>query len=402
MSQPKWKSQFFTIMAGQTVSLVGSSAVQFALIWWLASETGSPLMMALSGLVAFLPQAILGPFAGVWIDRRKRKTVVLISDMFQGLVAVAFAAAFLIHTPPYWTACLVLGVRAIGSVFQAPAMQALIPQLVPTDELVRVGAWQQFLQSGAFMLGPVLGAIMYGVLPLPVILLSDLLGAIAANLTLGFVRINETPHTHTEKHHFIQEFRDGWKALTTDRSLCVLLLSVAGCMVFFMPLSSYYPLMSSDYFGLSALYGSVVEFTFAAGMMLVSFIVSLFGQIHCKLLMAHLGLLGIGVTTLLSGLVPPTLTGFWIFAVCCGLMGASSNFYSIPMVAYMQESIPPHAQGRVFSLIGSMLSLTMPIGLLVSGPFAEGYGVDFWFIVSGVAITILPLLSLFVIHRLHQ
>ena len=38
---------------------------QFSLIWWLASETGSPMMMALSGLVAFLPQIFLGPFAGV-------------------------------------------------------------------------------------------------------------------------------------------------------------------------------------------------------------------------------------------------------------------------------------------------------------------------------------------------
>ena len=61
----KWKQKFLTIAAGQTVSLIGSSAVLFSLIWWLASETGSPMMMALSGLVAFLPQIFLGPFAGV-------------------------------------------------------------------------------------------------------------------------------------------------------------------------------------------------------------------------------------------------------------------------------------------------------------------------------------------------
>ena len=47
----RWKQKFLTIAAGQTVSLIGSSAVQFSLIWWLASETGSPMMMALSGLV---------------------------------------------------------------------------------------------------------------------------------------------------------------------------------------------------------------------------------------------------------------------------------------------------------------------------------------------------------------
>ena len=73
----RWKQKFLTIAAGQTVSLIGSSAVQFSLIWWLASETGSPMMMALSGLVAFLPQIFLGPFAGVWIDRLKRKHVAI-------------------------------------------------------------------------------------------------------------------------------------------------------------------------------------------------------------------------------------------------------------------------------------------------------------------------------------
>lgn len=108
----KWKQKFLTIAAGQTVSLIGSSAVQFSLIWWLASETGSPMMMALSGLVAFLPQILLGPFAGVWIDRLKRKHVAIAADMLIGLAAVAFAGLLWMGHPPYWSACAVLGIRA--------------------------------------------------------------------------------------------------------------------------------------------------------------------------------------------------------------------------------------------------------------------------------------------------
>lgn len=402
MLKQQWKCKFFTIMAGQTVSLIGSGAVQFALIWWLASKTGSPIMMAISGLAAFLPQALLGPFAGVWIDRMKRKTVVIAADLFQGLVAVAFAAAFLLKAPPYWSACLVLGVRSIGTVFQTPAMQALIPQLVPQDELVRVGAWQQFLQSGAFMLGPVLGALMYGALPMPVILLTDLLGALAANLTLGFTKIDEPPRTHTEAPHFLREFREGWRTLTADKPLCALLLAAGGCMVFFMPLASYYPLMTSDYFQLSAFHGGIVEFTYALGMLLTSCIVGLFGHIKRKLLFAHLGLLGIGASTLAAGLVPPSMAGFWVFVVACMFLGGSGSFYGIPTVAYMQEAVAQEAQGRVFSLMGSLLSLTMPLGLLLSGPVAEAYGVARWFLISGIAILIIPIISLLVIRKLNK
>jgi DHA3 family macrolide efflux protein-like MFS transporter len=156
IQETEWKRRFFTIVAGQTISLIGSSAVQFSLIWWLASETTSPIMMSLAGLFAFLPQLLLGPFAGVWIDRWRRKTVIICADMFTGLVAALFALSFLVWSPPYWLVCVVLGVRAVAGVFHTPAIQAVVPMLVPGEELVKANGWSQLLQAGAFMLGPVI------------------------------------------------------------------------------------------------------------------------------------------------------------------------------------------------------------------------------------------------------
>lgn len=173
-----WKRDFLIIAGGQTVSLIGSAAVQFSLIWWLASATASPIMMSIAGVSAFLPQLILGPFVGVWVDRLSRKTVIIAADLFMGLAALVFALFFLFDQPPYWSVCAVLGIRAVGSVFHSPAIQAAVPMLVPPQELVRANGWSQFMQSGAFLLGPVLGAAMYAVLPLWIILLSDLAGAL--------------------------------------------------------------------------------------------------------------------------------------------------------------------------------------------------------------------------------
>lgn len=65
------------------------------------------------------------------------------------------------------------------------------------------------MQSGAFMLGPVLGAAMYAALPMWLILLSDLVGAVAASLTVASVKIPDPPHTETEKPHFFREMREG-------------------------------------------------------------------------------------------------------------------------------------------------------------------------------------------------
>ena len=60
----KWKSQFMIVALGQAVSMLGSHGVQFALIWWLAEKTSSPLMLGISGLVAYLPMTLFSPLAG--------------------------------------------------------------------------------------------------------------------------------------------------------------------------------------------------------------------------------------------------------------------------------------------------------------------------------------------------
>lgn len=375
---------------GQAVSLIGSSAVQFSLIWWLASETNSPVMLAFSGLLAFLPQALLGPFAGVWIDRLKRKFVVIGADMFTGVIAVLFAAAFLGGDPPYWMACVVLGMRALGGVFHTPAIQAVVPLLVPQEALVKANGWSQFMQSGAFMLGPVLGAAMFAALPLPVILLTDFAGAAVASICIAVIKIPEIPvQTHTHKKHFLKELKDGAALFLQDKKLFAMTATATGCMIFFLPLSSYYPLMSSGYFQVSAFYGSIVELAYAAGMMICSLLMGLFGAIHHKLAVAQWGLFGVGITSIICGVLPADMWAFWVFTAMCGVMGASGNVYNIPVIAYLQETIPHEAQGRVFSIIGSLMSLAMPVGLVISGPVAQKYGVALWFFITGAATLVL-------------
>ena len=91
-----WQKPFFIIAIGQAISLIGSSAVQFALIWWLAEETASPLIIGISGLAAFLPMAIFSPLAGVLADKYSRKTICILSDLSTAAAALVYAV--LLHT----------------------------------------------------------------------------------------------------------------------------------------------------------------------------------------------------------------------------------------------------------------------------------------------------------------
>ncbi|EOH77493.1 transporter, major facilitator family protein [Enterococcus malodoratus] len=90
MEKQQWRKKYLTILSGQTVSLIGSSAVQFALIWWLTNESKSAIMLSLAGLSAYLPQMLLGPFVGVWLDRLKRKYVVIFCRFIYGTRGLGF------------------------------------------------------------------------------------------------------------------------------------------------------------------------------------------------------------------------------------------------------------------------------------------------------------------------
>jgi DHA3 family macrolide efflux protein-like MFS transporter len=113
-----WKRQFVVIYTGQAFSILGSAAVQFAIIWWLTVQTESAVTLTIASVVAFLPNMLIGPFAGVWVDRYNRRTVMIAAD---GLVAVSSAilgvAFWLVPTPPIWFIYLVLFLRGLGSTF---------------------------------------------------------------------------------------------------------------------------------------------------------------------------------------------------------------------------------------------------------------------------------------------
>ena len=76
-----WKQNFFTIWAGQAFSQFSSSVLQFAIVWYLTDQTGSALVLSAAMMMGFLPQGVLGPFIGVFIDRYSRKRIMIISDL---------------------------------------------------------------------------------------------------------------------------------------------------------------------------------------------------------------------------------------------------------------------------------------------------------------------------------
>lgn len=399
MGKQQWRKKYLTILSGQTISLIGSSAVQFALIWWLTNESKSAIMLSLAGLSAYLPQLFLGPFVGVWLDRLNRKYVVIVADLFMGVVALILSLWFLWGNPGYLVVIVALFLRSLANVFHTPSIQSIVPLLVPEEELVKANSWNQFLQSGAFMLGPVIGAAMFAAMPLWVILLTDLLGALAACMTLAIVEVPIIPRSEESMQHYLQELKEGINVFKENPPLLVVMIFSFFIMIFFLPLGILFPLMTNVHFELSAWFASVVEFSYAVGMMVSAFLIGMKKEWPEKLLAAQLANVGLAITFIGSGLAPANLAGYWLFVFFCILMGSVGNLYNIPFTAYLQETVAPEKLGRVFSLFGSVMSGAMPIGLLLAGPLSDKFGITTWFLISGILTLVFSLLCLVFYRR---
>ena len=384
MTQSHWKKTFAIICAGQMFSLLGSAAVQFAVIWWLTEKTGSALVLTTLSIVAFLPNMVLGPFVGVWIDRFNRRTVMMLADGLVALSSVALGVAFfLLESPPLGLIYAVLLLRGIGNTFHAPAMQAAVPMLVPADMLTKAGGWGNLINSVSSMLGPVLGAAMLGMAPMTSIMLVDVAGAAIAIVLLLFVRIPDVPQS-AEKPTFMADWKMGFAAIRDNKPLMAVLPTMLLCNILFMPLGSLFPLLVNQHFMGTAWHNGIVELVFAAGLLVSSLVVGVWGGLKRRFLMVALAIGVLGVTSSISGALPSG--GFIAFVICCFFMGCTGTFINVPLMAYTQETTAPEMMGKVFSLMMTGMSLAMPIGLLLAGPFSEVVGVDRWFFWSGLAI----------------
>ena len=380
----KWKKQFAIIYAGQAFSLLGSAAVQFAVIWWLTVQTGSAINLTVASIISFLPNLLLGPFAGVWIDRYNRGKVMIAADGLVALSSVILGAAFLImDIPPVWFIYTVLFLRGLGNTFHSPAIQSAIPLLVPAEMLTKAGGWGNLVSSISNMLGPVLGAALMGVFSIASIMLVDISGAIFAIVCLLFVKIPDVPQS-AEKPNFCEDFRQGISAMKKNKPLMAVLPSYLLATIIYMPLGALFPLFVYNYFGGNAWHNSVVEFVFASGLLVSSLIMGVWGGLRKRFLMISLAIGLQGTAILVSGALPQS--GLWAFVVCAFFMAAAGTIFNVPYMAYIQESTPPEVMGKVFSLLMTAMTVAMPIGLLVAGPAVEAVGVDTWFFWSGVAM----------------
>ena len=97
-----WAVRYFTLWIGQALSLLGSQLVQFAIIWYLTQTTNSATTLAIASMMGLLPQVLLSPFIGTWVDRGNRRLIIIAADTTVALATVGLAILFALQIVEPW------------------------------------------------------------------------------------------------------------------------------------------------------------------------------------------------------------------------------------------------------------------------------------------------------------
>lgn len=388
-----WRLRFFTFWSAQAVSMIGSSLTQFALVWWLTEKTGSATILATSTLVAMLPGIVIGPIAGVLVDRWNRKRVINIADGVSALVAFILALLFWQNLIQVWHIYVAMFVRSVAGSFQFPAVQSSTSLMVPDEQLARVQGLNQMLQGISMIVAPPLGALMLSLMPFASIMAVDIFTALLAIVLVLIIRIPQPQQADSKPNTLRsvwQDFRQGVQYIFSWPGLIGIMIISSLLNLLLTPAFSLMPILVTNHLQGGAVQLAWINTTFGVGIIVGGALLGIWGGFKRKITTSMFGLLGMAIGVLLIGFAP--FAGFWWVITGSAFVGVMNPITNGPVFAVLQSVVAPEIQGRVFTVIGSMSMLMSPIGLAIAGPLSDRFGVQIWYRVGGFAALLMILL----------
>ena len=381
-----WKNTAARFLTAQTISLFGSSLVQYAIVWYVTLSTSSGRMLTISTVCGFAPQIAISLFAGVWIDRYDRKMLIMLSDTVIALSTLILAINFLSGHRNIWLLFTVLMIRSAGTGIQTPAVNAVIPQIVPQGHLMRVNGIQSTITALIMFLSPAVSGAILSVSTLETTLFIDVFTAL---IGVGITSVLAIPgyrkdrmEDHAGTSSGISSLKQGFLYLKTDSFVRHLLLFQIAVLFLISPSAFLTPLMVSRTFGPQVWRLTASEMTYSIGSVLGGILITSWGGFKKRLKTTVLAGWLYGVLMAGLGMAP----AFLIYLACNMMIGITSPCYNSPITVSIQEQVPASMQGRVFSFMQISTSCALPLGMAFFGPLADYIPVQYLLAASGALV----------------
>lgn len=380
---------FSYLWTGQLISQSGDAVFDIALLWLVLVTTGSTALVGLTQAAVIIPAVLVSPIAGVYADRVNRRTVMVVSNVFQGLVTLAVSLLYASSSLSFSLLIVLVLLLYSGAQFYRAASGAMIPRLVSKEQLGAANGLFSLTQSFNQLLGYVLGGVIVLALGAVVPISYDGVTFFAAAALMLFIAKahgvpNPPDSVPVEKKSFTGDFREGLgfvRKSSIFRQLILFGLIVnfftSGLVALLAPYARFWVHGNASTYGfLSA--------GFALGVIIGSVLV---GKVNFrgyvgKLLFA--GVLVLGALFALAGFVTSFAPALVVFTG----MGVTLAVVNVPINSLVQTKVPNEMLGRAGAVLGASLTAAQPVASVLAGVLAEYFSIGSVIVASGAAVMI--------------
>lgn len=380
-----WQKKTALFLSSQSLSMFGSMLVQYAIIWHVTLTTKSGAILTISTLAGFLPQIVISLFAGVWADRYHRKFLIIAADVLTAVSTLILAVFFLLGYRELWLIFLVSGIRSVGVGIQAPAVNALLPQIVPAERLIKVNSLNGTIQPVIMIAAPILSGAMLSFYRLEAIFFVDVVTAILAVSLLLVLKVSaHQKAAGGQNTGYLDDLKAGLAYIRQDRTVKTLFVFFAFTFFLVVPVAFLSPLLVTRSFGDEVWKLTANEVTFFLGSIVGGAIMMAWGgfKSHFRTIGFACILWSVLVTS--AGLS----TNLIVYLIMMFLLGIPMPMFNVPTTSLLQEIVSQDMQGRVFGVQQMIMSAVMPLGMLVFGPVADVISIELLLVISGAGMAL--------------
>ena len=385
-TQNNWKRKTVLFLASQCITLFGSMIVQMSIIWYVTLKTSSGGWVAAFTICSYLPQFLISFFAGVWADRYNRKKLIVLAD---GVITIATLIMFLVMPMissdfVLLSALLVISiVRSIGAGVQTPAVNAVIPHLVPAEYLMKYNGINATIQSIVQFIAPAVAGTVLSIGTFRSTLFIDIVTALIGIGLLSCILLPKQEVANDNISVF-SEIKAGIHYSFSDKMIGKILIVYGLFILLSVPAGFMSALLVSRVYGDVYWYLTAVELVGFAGMALGGVLMGMWGGFKSRFKTFAFGLLILSIMTIGMGITPY----FVLYLAMMFVYSIALTIIQTATTTIIQENAQDSMIGRVFGLMGAMYSGFLPVGMAVFGPLADVLPLQWVMVGSGIALVL--------------
>ncbi|HSN04850.1 MAG TPA: MFS transporter [Nitrospira sp.] len=371
---------FGLLFAGQTISQIGDSLNKVALLWFVYELTGSALKMTVVGLLQTLPPLLFGPLIGVYLDRFKKKPVMIAVDLLRTLLILLIPLLYLAGALTLDRLYVLVFATAIVSTIFGPALASAVPLIAPKDRLIAANALMQSTTNVGLLVGPAASGIGIALIGAQNVLYVDAATFLLSALCLMPIRMPETlldAGRATARPGWtdgvVKDLLAGFRFVFVEQKTVLLLMLTA--TLYSVGVSAFVfllPVFAKDVLAVGPVQLGWLWSALGVGMLLASLSLASFTQgdvaRRLRLMSGSLAVGGAAVGAL-SVLQTPLAAGALI-----AVIGGSTAMFTPLVWTMLQELTPSHLLGRVFTSFATGGMASSMAGMAGFGWAADSLG----------------------------